>query len=208
MADEIHTLNKDEIKDIDYKTYFGEMDLMDEEKQDRIELAKKFENIFLMLFATISASKQTEVETWTREIKIRYESLATQFMKAKQAPSYIVTYSEYISKEIVNATVKNSDEEYFTSELRAKNISANEANVIGNYREQIKMLKLGYKTKMWVTMKDSHVRKTHMAVDNKKISIFDTFKVGNSEMMFPKDHSLGAATKEIVGCRCTLRYFK
>lgn len=61
---------------------------------------------------------------------------------------------------------------------------------------------------MWVTMKDSHVRKTHMAVDNKKISIFDTFKVGNSEMMFPKDQSLGAATKEITGCRCTLRYFK
>ena len=34
MADEIHALNKNEIQDIEYDTYFGEMDLSDEEKED------------------------------------------------------------------------------------------------------------------------------------------------------------------------------
>ena len=38
MADEIHALNKNEIQDIDYDTYFGEMDLSDEEKEDRKNL--------------------------------------------------------------------------------------------------------------------------------------------------------------------------
>lgn len=33
MADEIHALNKNEIQDIDYDTYFGEMDLSDEERE-------------------------------------------------------------------------------------------------------------------------------------------------------------------------------
>lgn len=50
MADKIHALNKNEIQDIDYDTYFGEMDLTDEEKEDRKKLAEKFEKIFVMLF--------------------------------------------------------------------------------------------------------------------------------------------------------------
>lgn len=38
------------------------------------------------------------------------------------------------------------------------------------------------------------------------IDIFEPFEVGNSLMMFPKDHSLGAQVKEIAGCRCSLKY--
>ena len=53
MADEIHALNKNEIQDIDYDTYFGEMDLSDEEKEDRKKLAEKFEKIFVMLFLSL-----------------------------------------------------------------------------------------------------------------------------------------------------------
>ncbi len=208
MADEIHALNRDEVKSIDYESYFGEMDLTDEEKQDRIELAKKLESIFLMLFATISASKTTDTQIWIRELTIRYESLATQFIKSKKAPVYIVNYSQYIAQEVVKATTEHRDEEYFTSKLRAQNISANEANTIGNYRDQIKMVKAGYTKKQWITKKDSRVRHTHMLLDDNEINIFDAFQVGDSKMMFPKDHSLGAQVKEIAGCRCVLKYRK
>ena len=58
MADEIHALNKNEIQDIDYDTYFGEMDLSDEEKEDRKKLAEKFEKIFVMLFALLSVTEK------------------------------------------------------------------------------------------------------------------------------------------------------
>lgn len=60
MTDEIHALNKDEIKDIDYETYFGEMDLSDEEKQDRIELAKNlkiFSSCFLPQYQQANRQK-------------------------------------------------------------------------------------------------------------------------------------------------------
>ena len=53
MADEIHALNKNEIQDIDYETYFGEMDLSDEEKEDRKKLAEKFEKSQLLTFTVL-----------------------------------------------------------------------------------------------------------------------------------------------------------
>ena len=69
MADEIHALNKNEIQDIDYDTYFGEMDLSDEEKEDRKKLAEKFEKIFVMLFTLLSGKEETEITTITKRLQ-------------------------------------------------------------------------------------------------------------------------------------------
>ena len=44
--------------------------------------------------------------------------------------------------------------------------------------------------------------------DDTKIGIFERFNVGNMQMMFPRDVSLGAGPEEIVNCRCSLRYSK
>lgn len=86
MADEIHALNKNEIQDIDYETYFGEMDLSDEEKEDRKKLAEKFEKIFVMLFALLSGKEETEITTITKEFIIRYESICqcTELRKIRE----------------------------------------------------------------------------------------------------------------------------
>ena len=198
MADEIHALNKNEIQDIDYDTYFGEMDLSDEEKEDRKKLAEKFEKIFVMLFALLSGKEEAEITTITKEFIIRYESIATQYCKAKRTPSYITDYARYIVNEVVDATTQNIEVEYFTSQKRAKNVAANEANAVGNYRLQTDMVKQGYKTKEWRSKEDSHVRPTHADVDRKRIDIFEPFEVGNSLMMFPKDHSLGAEVSGLL----------
>ena len=106
MADEIHALNKNEIQDIDYDTYFGEMDLSDEEKEDRKKLAEKFEKIFVMLFALLSGKEETEITAITKEFIIRYESIATQYCKAKRTPSYITDYARYIVNEVVDTQAK------------------------------------------------------------------------------------------------------
>lgn len=74
--------------------------------------------------------------------------------------------------EVVDTTTQNTDVEYFTSEKRAKNVAANEANAVGNYRLQTEMVKQGYKTKEWRSKEDSHVRPTHAEVDRKRIDIF------------------------------------
>ena len=184
------------------------MDLSDEEKEDRKKLAEKFEKIFVMLFTLLSGKEETEITTITKSLHIRYEHHTTQYCKTKRATSYISDYSRYIVNEVVDATTQNTEVEYFTSQKRAKNVAANEANAVGNYRLQTDMVKQGYKTKEWRSKEDSHVRPTHANVDRKRIDIFKPFEVGNSLMMFPKDHSLGAQVKEIAGCRCSLKYYK
>lgn len=41
----------DELNIASYEQYFGEMELSEKEKKDRIQLAHKFEDAFLLLFA-------------------------------------------------------------------------------------------------------------------------------------------------------------
>lgn len=40
----------------------------------------------------------------------------------------------------------------------------------------------------------------------KRFDVVDIFLVGTSMMMFPKDDSLGASAKEIINCRCSVKY--
>ena len=56
-------------------------------------------------------------------------------------------------------------------------------------------------------MRDRHVRHTHQLVEGKTIGINDVFLVGDSEMFYPKDTTFGASAREIVNCRCSIKYF-
>lgn len=200
-------LKNDELNIVSYEQYFGEMEISEKEKQDRIKLAYEFEEYLVWLFLALAA------ETWTLEEYYRmadekYYQIAAKYMGVKEIPAYITDYAAEITMSIVDTTLNNKEVDYYLSDERAKAIAANEANSIGNYREQVEMVKQGYKYKQWLTMKDNRVRHTHVQVDDTKIGIFDHFLVGDSEMMFPKDTSLGAEPEEIVNCRCSLRYTK
>lgn len=200
-------LKNDELNIVSYEQYFGEMEISEKEKQDRIKLAYEFEEYLVWLFLALAA------ETWTLEEYYRmadekYCQIAAKYMGVKEIPAYITDYAAEITMSIVDTTLNNKEVDYYLSDERAKAIAANEANSIGNYREQVEMVKQGYKYKQWLTMKDNRVRHTHVQVDDTKIGIFDHFLVGDSEMMFPKDTSLGAEPEEIVNCRCSLRYSK
>lgn len=200
-------LKNDELNIVSYEQYFGEMEISEKEKQDRIKLAYEFEEYLVWLFLALAT------ETWTLEEYYRmadekYCQIAAKYMGVKEIPAYITDYAAEITMSIVDTTLNNKEVDYYLSDERAKAIAANEANSIGNYREQVEMVKQGYKYKQWLTMKDNRVRHTHVQVDDTKIGIFDHFLVGDSEMMFPKDTSLGAEPEEIVNCRCSLRYTK
>ena len=192
---------------IAYEQYFGEMEISEKEKQDRIKLAYEFEDYLLALFL-ILATEEREREEYYQQADEEYCQIATKYMGVKETPVHINDYAAEITMSIVDTTLDNIDVDYYLSEERAKSIAANEANSIGNYREQVEMVKRGYKFKEWRTMKDDRVRHTHVKVDNTKIGIFERFNVGNMQMMFPRDVSLGAGPEEIVNCRCSLRYSK
>lgn len=190
-----------------YETYFGEMEISDEEKKERLELAKELEPIFISFFYAFLESGEGE-EDFLQSLSAEYEKAALKFLKVREPPAYIKEYSEKITEDITRTTIENKDTPYFTSVERAMNIAANEANTIGNYREYTRMVKRGYKYKTWITMNDDKVRHTHAESNGYKIGIFDSFQIGTSEMSFPRDYSLGASAEEIVNCRCSLKYTK
>lgn len=199
--DELHT------EKIVYETYFGEMEISDEEKKERLELAKELEPIFISFFYAFLESGEDE-DNFSQSLSAEYEKVALKFLKVREPPAYIKEYSEKITEDIIRTTVENKDTPYFTSIDRAMNIAANEANTIGNYREYTRMVKQGYKYKTWITMRDDKVRHTHAEANGYKVGIFDSFPIGASEMSFPRDYSLGASAEEIVNCRCSLKYTK
>lgn len=189
---------------IDYEEYFGDMDLPDEEKEKRIALAKEFEVLFLYFFLVFSEQQSIDFVQMIRE---KYITIAMEFLSLKSVPAYIDGYASKMAEEIVRVTIEHNDEEFYTSTERGVLISANEANTLGNYGQQIQAIKDGKLYKTWVTEKDRKVRHTHRTVDEKKISIFEPFEVGNSLMMFPKDmETYGADMKEIANCRCVCKY--
>lgn len=201
QQDELHT------EKIVYETYFGEMEISDEEKKERLELAKELEPIFISFFYTFLEAREDDGD-FLQSLSVEYEKVALKFLKVREPPAYIKKYSKQITEDIIRTTIENKDTPYFTSIDRAMNIAANEANTIGNYREYTRMVKQGYKYKTWITMRDDKVRHTHAEANGYKVGIFDSFHIGASEMSFPRDYSLGAGAEEIVNCRCSLKYTK
>lgn len=199
----------DELNIASYEQYFGEMELSEKEKKDRIQLAHKFEDAFLLLFA-MAVQEDENADSCYQYIDDKYCQIATKYMDIKETPAYITEYAARATKSIVDTTLNNIDSEYYLSKDRAMLLAANEANSVGNYREQVEMVKQGYRFKTWCTMKDGRVRHTHIRLDEQKIGIFEHFDVGKTQMMFPRDTSLGADAflEEIINCRCSLRYTK
>lgn len=203
MAREIDELNELGSQIIDYEEYFGEMELTDEEKEKRIELAKQFEVLFLFFLLSYSKKQKIDYESMIYE---KYILIALEFLKQDKVPAYVDDCARKLADYVVSTTREHDGEEFYTSTERGMLISANEANALGNYNQQAQAIKDGMRYKTWITEKDNKVRHTHREVDNVKIGIFESFQVGGSLMMFPKDTSLGASMEEIAGCRCVAKY--
>lgn len=205
-------INKiDELNIISYKQYFGEMELSEEEKQIRVDMAEEMEVIFLYLFTVILADLRIRNEINPEYLYGLLETRYLDVVRNQKEHSLsngkdIEDYVSYISKEIVDSTLNHIDADYYLSLDRAKNLSGNETNTVRNYYNDIQAISDGYTRKKWVTMKDAKVRHSHYLVDEETIGIFDVFEVGNSKMKYPRDYSLGADGKEIAGCRCTVKY--
>lgn len=62
--------------------------------------------------------------------------------------------------------------------------------------------------KVWVAILDTKVRPSHRSANGQVKSKSEPFVVGGEKLMFPGDRSLGATAKNVINCRCTLKYRK
>lgn len=198
--DELHALK------IKYSEWFGDMEITETEKKERESLAEEIEILFMALF--LMAIDEQDKQLCLDYARNQYKQLCNKFLDANKTSAYINQYVNMITENILDVTLDNIKSDYYTSQDRAIFIAANEANTIGNYREQVQKVKNGYKFKTWMTQGDDKVRPTHVLVDNTKIGVFEPFSVGDSKLMFPRDYSLGADSNEIINCRCVAIYSK
>ena len=200
-------------KIIPINRFFEEMDLPDDEKRRRENLAVELELLFYTLFTEISAEKLIHPS----EIDTEYYKAMAYRRYCEEVEVYIVLVAALLKdqlrqnirsriSDIVDTTLK-FDDEFYTSKDRATMLGCNEANYVGNDVQFDKAKRL-YTRKQWVTMNDEKVRPSHIAVDSQIIGINEYFKVGNAEMLYPMDMSRNAPPEETANCRCTILYLK
>lgn len=191
---------------LDIDTYFDEMYLTESEKEERKELAK---NMFLILSAILTIIKANQmlknshdVDYYKEYVSDSLESLFKGVFGSDKYQSQIKTFAD----EFIDSTMRHINESYFTSEDRATVNAEQQSNSVYNSEQYERAIADGRTKKRWVTMHDKRVRKTHDEADGQEVDIKKPFEVGDSELLFPCDLSLGAHLKEICNCRCVVVY--
>ena len=219
--DELNVI-KEKKRAVPYKEYFDTMDLTAEQKKKREELSEELEGVMLFMFTLLSLYRDYSIEInymnvtatvakrYMDSIKSMVEDLTNNRVMTdayvQEINSYLEEYSKEFADDVVRSTMDNIDDDYYMSNDRAMFAAENEANTVLNYLEFKEAMANGKTRKRWVDIRDSRERKTHRQVGGTVIGINEAFMVGNSLMMFPKDTSMGADAKEIVNCRCTIKY--
>lgn len=194
-------------RSVSFEQFFGEMELSDEEMQQRIELAEKLEGGFLFVLALLLTMQQYNAVNWEQarqEYENRYLSALAGYVTIT---SYIRQYVRDMSYDIMDSTKKHQSEYYYYSPDRGKFMAECEANTVRSYQCNKDAIAQGKTMKRWLTMGDKRVRATHKEVGGTSKPIGEPFYVGESLLQYPRDFSLGASTAETAGCRCSIEYY-
>ena len=207
-------------RSIPYKEYFGEMELTEKQRKDRMSTVLILED-YIMIFFNLIESGANEATVKQEMVYMIYELVDDEkfFADDERQESKYVTG---LVKELYESTVENLEKfpkdydytgakPYWLSEDRAKFVAENEANTLWASKEYIDAKAEGKKYKIWMSFGDDRVRLTHQIVDGAKIPIDAYFDVGRARMLYPKDvtspESTGAeCPEETINCRCSIHY--
>lgn len=204
--DELNMLVKNE-RSMPFKKYFGEMNLPEEEKSQRIQMAEEMEVNFIVtmtLLFTMAQANKIGYELIRKQIE---DSYLETLEKYASVDKHLETYVKSFSYDVIDSTKKHKNEPYYYSLDRARFMAENEVNTAINHDRYMEAVNGAKTMKRWESIIDEATRKDHREINGKYIPIGQAFHVGDSWMMFPKDTSLGASANQIVNCRCTVIYF-
>ena len=204
--DELNSLLANK-RSMSFEQFFGEMELSDDEIQQRIELAEKLEDGFLFVLALLFTMQQYNEVNWERtrqEYENRYLSALAGYVTITP---YIRQYVRDMSYDIMDSTKKHQAEYYYYSPDRGKFMAECEANTTRSYQCNEDAIAQGKTMKRWLTMGDKRVRETHKEVGGTSKPIGEPFYVGGSLMMFPRDTQYSPPNSLVCGCRCSIEYY-
>lgn len=206
-----YTLSIDEINSFDYqkyiRDYFAPMMITREERDKREQAARDFREYLLTLFLLLGIQSEYLAVNWDvieREMRSELETAALRY--ANNTPMLKAYIADKVS-DFVRTTQENMEKgSYWTSDERATYEAVNEANEVMGIADYQTAVDSGMKYKTWRGMMDSRERKSHVAMEGKKIPINDFFHLEKGIMRFPSDFEYCPA--ESYNCRCTLKYSK
>lgn len=203
MVDRLNNLTN-EYPSISYDAFFAVMDIPKEDKDKRIELAEKLDDIYIWLFSLITLMVATgqplDTEYLVTSVEMRLMDVADVNVE------YVTEHITRIATETVETTIERRDDAYFLSDQRATEIAADEAHTLCSYEELQEAWENGYTKKTWQTMNDKRVRKSHREADGQTVPIDKMFNINGYEMATVKDTEHGAPLSEVSGCRCWVTF--
>ena len=105
-------------------------------------------------------------------------------------------------------SIVGGEEDPATSMDRVERMSRTEAAIVLNHSEFETAKENGMTHKTWVTRKDKRVRESHDHMEGMTIPIDAPFILSGVEMMFPCDTTNDPPAKEVVNCRCSLKFLE
>ena len=203
--DELNALVTNE-RSMSFEQYFGEMNIPEEDKAERIHMAEDLENNFIATMAwlfTMAQSNKTDYEPIRNQIEDSYlETLG----KYTDVDKYLETHVKSFSYDVIDSTKSHKNEPYYYSLDRARFMAENEVNTAINHARYMEAVNSGKTMKRWESIMDEVTRKDHRETNGKYIPIGDAFHVGGSWLLFPKDTSLNPSPDQIINCRCSIIY--
>ena len=198
-----------EYEEYDIDTYFDVMDISEEQKEKRKEVADDLIWVFLLIFAII----KTSIEDGDLEYGFIFETLRDSFRdvvyRYVEPSDYINAYIDRFTQNVMNTTWDNMNfalDDYWLSDLRAFGLGLDEANSIMNHNELQEAIEAGYTHKTWKA-ELIRTRKDHVEMHNTTIPILDYFVFPDCEMIAPHDEVNGTA-RQNANCRCCLKFEK
>ena len=190
-----------------FEEYFSVMGVSKAQKRLRISLAEEIMDDVLELLYSLDNSLLYGVAIGVYAKEQFVSRMLSSIASFMTLDSYIVKYVNELADDIIKTTEKNSGEDYFLSEDRARFIAENESNTVANHGEFTTAKERGYKHKTWHSQGDQVVRQTHKSTAGERVKIDDMFHVGDAEMLYPKDFvNASDHPEETVNCRCWVTY--
>jgi len=175
-----------------------------EDRDKRVSFAQALNEALIYVFLLL----QAEFKIGNKVDPTEYYSILDSRIRDAYEKANITPNEEYLSlvtNEIIDTTLRHSDDPYYVSKDRALLIAQNESNTAFNLKNHEEAITQGKQYKTWVTEQDSKVRTSHESVDMQKIPINDYFQVGNDRMLFPHDYVNGSP-ENLINCRCVCTY--
>lgn len=204
--DELNALVKNE-RSMLFEKYFGEMNIPENDKAERIKMAEELEEVFTIAMAwlfTMAQSGKTDYEPIRKQIEDSYLDTLEKYVNVDK---YLETHAKSFSYDVIDSTKSHRNEPYYYSLDRARFMAENEVNTAINHARYMEAVNGGKTMKRWESIMDEVTRKDHREINGKYVPIGQAFHVGDSWMQFPRDYSLGASADQIINCRCSIIYF-